>query len=93
MAKIITLAAAGAPPEWDVMVVTDAHHATLWLKKAHQPFDYASLGVDPKVIYYDKGTVSFKLVQGKKVLYMTAEQAEPVDRLATEYGKILGFGK
>ena len=59
VAKIITLAATGAEPEWDVMVVTDAHHATLWLKKAHQPFDYASLGVDPKVIYYDKGTVSF----------------------------------
>lgn len=59
VAKIITLAATGAAPEWDVMVVTDAHHATLWLKKVHQPFDYASLGVDPKVIYYDKGTVSF----------------------------------
>lgn len=59
VAKIITLAATGAPPEWDVMVVTDAHHATLWPRKVHQPFDYASVGVDPKAIYYDKGTVSF----------------------------------
>src|SRR3989338_1045075 len=62
VAKIITLAATGAEPEWDVMVVTDAHHATLWLKKAHQPFDYASLGVDPKVIYYDKGDGTFIIV-------------------------------
>jgi len=59
VAKIITLATTGAPPEWDVVVVTDAQHATLWLKKLHQPYDYAGVGVDSDVIYYDRGTVSF----------------------------------
>jgi len=55
--KIVGMAAAGVPPEWDLMVVHDAAHATLWLKKAHKPFDYAKVGVDPQVIGYDKGTV------------------------------------
>jgi iron(III) transport system substrate-binding protein len=57
VAKIVTQEAAGAQPEWDVMVVTDAHHATLWLRKLHQPFDYAKLGVDPRWVQYDNGTV------------------------------------
>src|SRR3972149_308623 len=57
VSRVVTHAAAGAAPEWDLMVVTDAHHATLWLKKRHQPFDYAKVGVDPQVIGYDKGTV------------------------------------
>jgi iron(III) transport system substrate-binding protein len=57
VAKVVTQGAAGAPPEWDVMVVTDAHHATLWLRKLHQPFDYAKLGVNPRWIQYDNGTV------------------------------------
>ena len=56
--KVVTLAAAGAPPEWDVMVVTDAHHTRLWVRKLHQTFDYAKLGVDPKSILYDNGTVT-----------------------------------
>ena len=55
--KVVGLAASGVPPEWDIMVVTDAQHATLWLRKLHQPFDYAKLGVDPKSIRYDNGTV------------------------------------
>lgn len=59
VAKIITTAAAGVSPEWDIVVVTDAQHATLWLKKAHQPFDYARVGLDPNLIFYDGGTVSF----------------------------------
>jgi iron(III) transport system substrate-binding protein len=58
VAKIVTQEAAGAQPEWDVMVVTDAHHATLWLRKLHQPFDYAKLGVNPRWVQYDNGTVS-----------------------------------
>jgi len=37
------------------------------------------------------GTTAYKYVQEKKVLYMTPEQAEMIDRLSTEYGKILGF--
>jgi iron(III) transport system substrate-binding protein len=57
VAKVVTQEAAGARPEWDVMVVTDAHHATLWLRKLHQPFDYAKLGVNPRWVQYDNGTV------------------------------------
>jgi iron(III) transport system substrate-binding protein len=57
--KLVGLAASGTPPEWDLMVVTDAHHATLWLKKLHQAFDYRSIGVDPKAIQFDNGAVSF----------------------------------
>ena len=37
------------------------------------------------------GTSAQKYFQGKKVLYMAQEQAKMVDRLATQYGKILGF--
>lgn len=57
--KLVGLAASGTPPEWDLMVVTDAHHATLWLKKLHQTFDYRSIGVDPKAVQFDNGAVSF----------------------------------
>ncbi|HEY5572183.1 MAG TPA: hypothetical protein VIK64_04125, partial [Anaerolineales bacterium] len=37
------------------------------------------------------GTPAHRYAQGKKVLFMTQEQAEMVDRLTREYGKILGF--
>lgn len=57
--KVATQAATGAPPEWDVMVATDAHHASLWLRKLHKPFDYKSLGVDEKLIEHDGGSISF----------------------------------
>jgi len=57
--KVVGLGASGVPPEWDLMVVTDAHHATLWVKKMHQPFDYKSIGVDAKAVQYDNGSVSF----------------------------------
>ena len=57
--KVVGLGATGVPPEWDLMVVTDAHHATLWVKKMHQPFDYKSIGVDAKAVQYDNGSVSF----------------------------------
>lgn len=57
--KVVGLGASGVAPEWDLMVVTDAHHATLWVKKMHQPFDYKSIGVDAKAIVYDNGAVSF----------------------------------
>jgi iron(III) transport system substrate-binding protein len=57
--KVVGLGASGVPPEWDLMVVTDAHHATLWVKKMHQTFDYKSIGVDAKAIQYDNGAVSF----------------------------------
>jgi len=57
--KVVGLGASGVPPEWDLMVVTDAHHATLWVKKMHQPFDYKTIGVDAKAVQYDNGSVSF----------------------------------
>ena len=57
--KVATQAATGAPPEWDVMVATDAHHASLWLRKLQKPFDYKSLGVDEKLIDHDGGAISF----------------------------------
>jgi iron(III) transport system substrate-binding protein len=57
VAKIVMQSAAGATPEWDLMVVTDAHHATLWLRKLHQAFDYAKFGVNPRWTQYDNGSV------------------------------------
>ena len=59
VAKVVTEGISGVAPEWDLMVVTDAHHATLWVRKMHQVFDYRKLGVDPKLVHYDSGSVSF----------------------------------
>src|SRR5512145_3501294 len=56
-AKVIGLSASGQPPEWDIMLVTDAHHGSLWLRKLHVPYDYASVGVDKQRVEYDNGTV------------------------------------
>lgn len=56
--KIVGLSASGVAPEWDVMVVTDAHHGSLWVRKLHETYDYASLGVDKERVEYDNGTVS-----------------------------------
>lgn len=58
VATVISQSIAGVAPEWDAMVVTDAHHATLWRRKLHKTFDYAGLGVDPKFIQYDNGVVA-----------------------------------
>ncbi len=58
-ARVVTEGASGQPPEWDLMIVTDAQHATLSLRKMHQKFDYRALGVNPKLIEYDGGSVSF----------------------------------
>ncbi|HEU4340398.1 MAG TPA: extracellular solute-binding protein [Candidatus Binatia bacterium] len=57
--KLVGMAASGVPPEWDLMVVTDAHHATLWIRKLLEPFDYKKAGIDPNIIHYDSGTISF----------------------------------
>ena len=57
--KVATQAATGGAPEWDVMVATDAHHASLWLRKLQKPFDYKSLAVDEKLIDHDGGAISF----------------------------------
>ena len=56
--KVATQAATGAPPEWDVIVATDAHHASLWLRKLQKPFDYKSSSVDEKLIDHDGGAIS-----------------------------------
>jgi ABC-type Fe3+ transport system substrate-binding protein len=37
------------------------------------------------------GTAAHKYVQNKTVVYMSQDQAEMVDRLSREYGKIFGF--
>jgi len=55
--KIVSIAASGQPQEWDVMLIHDGGHATLWLKKLHKTYDYAKLGVAPQAIQYDSGTV------------------------------------
>jgi iron(III) transport system substrate-binding protein len=57
--KLVGMAATGVPPEWDTMIVTDAHYATLWLRKLIEPYDYKSAGVDPQVIHYDNGSITF----------------------------------
>jgi iron(III) transport system substrate-binding protein len=57
-AKIVGMSASGQPPEWDIMVVTDAHHGSLWLRKLHKPFDYAAAGVNKDRVEYDSSTVS-----------------------------------
>ena len=58
VAKLVMGAASRAIPDWDLMLVTDAHHATIWAKKLHQPFDYAKLGIAAELIQYDNGVVS-----------------------------------
>ncbi len=58
IAKVVMGAASRAAPEWDLMLVTDAHHATLWGKQLHQTFDYAKLGIARELIQYDNGVVS-----------------------------------
>ena len=57
IAKTVSIASAGLPAEWDTMLATDAHHASLWLKKVQQRFEYVKLGVSPKLIQYDSSTV------------------------------------
>lgn len=57
-AKIVGMSASGQPPEWDIMVVTDAHHGSLWLRKLHKTYNYAAAGVDKNRVEYDSGTIS-----------------------------------
>jgi iron(III) transport system substrate-binding protein len=57
--KLVGMATTGVAPEWDLMVVTDAHHATLWLRKLLDPYEYKAAGIEPKLIHYDSGTISF----------------------------------
>src|SRR6185503_12381191 len=59
VSKYIGEAAAGNRPQWDVMVLIDALHGSIWKRKLHIPFDYRVLGVNEKAIHYNNGTVSF----------------------------------
>jgi len=56
--KLVSHAATGVPPEWDLMVIIDALHGPLWQRKLHVAYDYRALGIDPRTIHYDNGTVS-----------------------------------
>ena len=58
VSKIVSQALTGVRPQWDAMVVTDAHHATLYLRKLHETYDYTKLGVDRKFAEYKNGTVA-----------------------------------
>ena len=57
--KVVGFAAAGVAPEWDLMVIHDAGHATLWRRNLHKPLEYRKLGVNPEMIHYDGGTITF----------------------------------
>jgi iron(III) transport system substrate-binding protein len=59
LSKVVTGTVTGREPEFDVMIFPDTYHTTLWLRKLHLPFDYRKLGIDPKAVHYDNGTVSF----------------------------------
>jgi ABC-type Fe3+ transport system substrate-binding protein len=39
------------------------------------------------------GTPAYKFLKGKQALFMNQNQAKDIDRLAREYGKILGFNR
>lgn len=58
ISRVVMGAVSGAPAEWDLLLVTDAHHATLWSRKLLWTFDYAKVGVAPELIQYDGGTVA-----------------------------------
>ena len=40
------------------MVLPASVHATLWLRKLYEVIDYTTLGVDPKLVHYDSGSVA-----------------------------------
>jgi iron(III) transport system substrate-binding protein len=56
--RLVSQAATGVSPEWDLMVIIDALHGPLWQRKLHVRYDYRALGVDARAVHYDSGTVS-----------------------------------
>lgn len=56
--RLVSHAATGVAPEWDLMIIIDALHGPLWQRKLHIPYDYRGLGVDARTVHYDSGTVS-----------------------------------
>ncbi|MBI3013893.1 MAG: extracellular solute-binding protein [Candidatus Tectomicrobia bacterium] len=54
VAKVVTELSAGAPATWDIMVVNDAHYATLVNNEALDSVDWGgSFGIEPKAIFYN----------------------------------------
>ena len=59
-ARVVTEISAGQPPTWDLMLVTDAHYATLYNNGALEKVDWASLGIgDAPVVTYDGTALNF----------------------------------
>jgi iron(III) transport system substrate-binding protein len=56
--KVISQSALGVSPDWDLMTLTDVNHSELSQKKLHLSFDYKSLGIDPRAVQHDNGTVA-----------------------------------
>ena len=56
--RLVSHAATGVPPEWDLLIIIDALHGPLWQKKLHVQYDYRALGVDARTLHYDNGTIS-----------------------------------
>lgn len=56
--KVISQAALGVSPDWDLMTLTDDNHAELWQKRLHLSFDYKQFGVDTRAIQHDNGTIA-----------------------------------
>ena len=48
--KVVGLGATGVPPEWDLLVVTDAHHATLLRAHGRQVFRVGGEHGTPKAV-------------------------------------------
>lgn len=59
VSALMTQSAAGAPPDWDLMILNEDLHTVLSQRKLHLPFDYKALGIDPKAIDHDNGSVAF----------------------------------
>jgi iron(III) transport system substrate-binding protein len=57
-AKIMSWAALGVTPEWDVTTITENLHADLWRKGLHLPFDYRAAGIDPKAVLHNNGSIT-----------------------------------
>ena len=59
VAKVVTELSTGTPPAWDVMVVNDAHYATLVNNEGVDLVDWgASFGIEPKALFYNGQAVA-----------------------------------
>jgi ABC-type Fe3+ transport system substrate-binding protein len=59
-ARVITEISAGQAPTWDLMILTDAHYATLFTSDALEKTDWASLGIkNAQSVTYDSTALHF----------------------------------